>query len=121
MKREILFKAKRVDNGEWVEGFYAAVDIPLFGGLRHFINKVKFEAIEVHPETVCQFTGLLDKNGNKIFEWDELSSEKHGNAFVVYDESVGMYGMKSEGSEAIDFDLWLYCKHAEITGNIHDK
>lgn len=123
MKREILFKAKRVDNGEWIEGFPRylteyAKDFCEVDGIQ--CGKTR-ECYDVHPETVCQFTGLLDKNGNKIFDGDKLESEKHGNAFVVYDESVGMYGMKSGGSEAIDFDLWLYCKHAVVTSNIYGK
>ena len=70
MNREILFRAKRVDNGEWVEGYLMD---------ENYIN-VPFndddvcgrfdDPAEVDPETVCQYTGLKDKNGREIFEGD---------------------------------------------------
>ena len=78
--REILFRGKRKDNGEWVEGYYArkGVDKDTF---KHFICVMTFNVngntyssmfyltdIEVIPETVGQYTGLTDKNGTRIFE-----------------------------------------------------
>ena len=65
--REILFKAKRIDNGEWVEGnLISASDgrraISETGG--------NWELYTCFPETICQFTGLYDKNGKKIWEND---------------------------------------------------
>ena len=75
--REILFKAKRKDNGEWVEGYYRAdtdLDIHFIIGWNYYssengLEREPFE-YEVDVNTLCQFTGLYDKNDNRIWEND---------------------------------------------------
>jgi len=74
--REILFKGKRKDNNEWIYGYVAYVPQVLLHLSQWFImefigiesGEPLFEYYEVMPETVCQYIGIKDKAGNRIFE-----------------------------------------------------
>lgn len=90
MSREILFKAKRKDNGKWVEGYY------VYCRKRHYILPVLNKAIgfderedewvEVDPDTICQYTGLTDKNGEKIWENDICDRKEKYPEIVTYNK-----------------------------------
>ena len=71
MAREILFKAKRKDNGEWEEGYYCKYGY--VGKEKHYIIPIyasDLYAFEIDINTLCQYTGLTDMHGNKIWEND---------------------------------------------------
>ena len=75
--REILFRAKRVDTGEWVEGFYYQRPNPYAEDgepITHCITNCPPFAFEVDPATVGQCTGLCDNHGKQIFEGDILEA-----------------------------------------------
>ena len=124
MNREILFKAKRLDNGECVDGFYCCIG-PV-GQEKHYIipeYASAFYGVEVDPSTVCQYTGLTDKNGKKIFEGDIVRREtayygKHN----VYDEPV-VWEDDIENDSFGEPYTSGYCIHGgnwEVIGSIHD-
>lgn len=83
MSREILFKAKRKNNGEWVEGCYTAdpdLDMHFIFGWSYYVceNGLEREPFEyeINPDTLCQYTGLKDRNSIRIWENDIIKHEQ---------------------------------------------
>lgn len=115
--REILFKAKSISTGEWVYGNYAFTDT---NGEQHFIFQNKAFEHEVDKDTICQFTGLTDKNGNKIWENDIVDTHNRGVGYsrlekVIY-ENGGFFPISTHGWECEpDAD------EIEVIGNVFDN
>lgn len=124
MNREILFKAKRIDNGEWVEGQYVYITNPLTEDgkpIKHLIcNGTNIFNDLIDPDTLCQCTGLTDKNDKKIWENDiaELPDEE-GYFTCKWEEDAARFVMNGDGL-TVDFDnYWSY--QTEVAGNIFDN
>ena len=130
--REILFRGKRIDNGEWVFGFYSA--LPDCVGIVHMIETPKANPDEtnvtyfVDPSTVGQFTGLTDQSGKRIFDGDIVNmndedwvSLGHPSQIcaVKFDEFTGGF----EPFSTYDWDSGDYIRanYCEVVGNIYDN
>ena len=117
--REILFRAKRLDNGEWVQG-----DLVQAPDGRKAIS-TEDDLVDAVPETVCQYTGMTDRNGRKIFEGDICkyynSEDKDGIAVIREDYAEWRSGTIRQ-KEIMTPLFYLKCsKEWEVIGNIFDN
>lgn len=109
MNREILFRGKRTDNGQWVEGYLSSSKT--IGVISSVGN---YDECIIDPSKVCQYTGLTDKNGNRIFEGD----------IVKWDEKE--WGCPFFETVTWNYELFGIRKHdwkhfCEVVGNVHDN
>lgn len=124
--REIIFKAKRLDNGEWVEGSLISFAdggraiLPSKSAALYKKGASLFSTVnclEVDPSTVCQYTGLTDKNGKKIFEGDNVYDPHENSIYTVeWNENNAIFQMAHDW-RIRSVETAYYC---EIIGNIHD-
>ena len=118
--REHKNKAKRLDNGEWIEGYYWQN-----GCGNHFIrvildcDKIVIQDYEIDPNTLCEFTGLTDKNGNMIWEHDIVAMKAYGGgkwySAVYYHK--GKFAVDGSNYHFKDLAPSTY----EVIGNIFDN
>ena len=126
--REILFRGKRIDNGEWVVGQYVNTCYPGNGKKTgHFIVVYPNEYHEIYTSTLCQFTGLCDKNGKKIWENDicdrkekypEVVKMTNGDWTLDYSYAIG----RDYGNSYCNLGFYVNeRKCVEVVGNIFDN
>lgn len=122
MNRKILFRGKRADNGDWVEGNYLEVDT--LRGCMSLIMGKNYDEEEkcitdhalVIPETVGQYTGLTDKNGRKIFEGDIVRRKERLFTVKYSTEQARFLAFRPNGLHDP-----IAVKYCEVIGNIHDN
>lgn len=142
MNREILFKAKRKDNGKWVEGYYCKLNETTYCfsedyerhpvPTHHYILQEtmtdwglpnRFLQFEINPDTLCEYTGLVDKNGEKIWENDicdtfENDSKEMLRNIVKFEDGC----FKVLKKHYLSMNLDCYEKSdLKVVGNIFDN
>ena len=140
MEDKYLSKAKRIDNGGWIAGYIARYGHT--GKEKYYIipsYASDLYAIEVDPSTICQCTGLKDKNGNLIWENDIVefqfdnedcpfpnkdTKKRKGKVFFSDYRSSFSIAMGRRGSKSLNNDLFKYVQcgnRVEVIGNIFDN
>ncbi|HOZ82676.1 MAG TPA: YopX family protein [Bacteroidia bacterium] len=134
MEDRYLFKAKRIDNGEWVTGHYVK-GLNMYGKEVHLIfepNTMFYSSGEtdgwykVDPTTICQCTGLKDKNGKLIWE-NDIVRDIYGNFYAVfYQNNYYRFSWICVKSDVFligaKWHLWdINSLEVEVIGNIFDN
>ena len=132
--REILFRGKRKDNGEWVYGDLLNVGVDYDYAIRTYGGREHGQANAADEKTVGQYTGLKDKNGKKIFEGDIVRgrhwtsyNDKNDGEFhlwrVDWSEKSGLITFVDSPTTNTKMSIHDFAdfEEVEIIGNIHDN
>lgn len=121
----IKFKAKRLDNGKWVEGYFYAEC-----GNTYIIENRQEESMlnrnityEVDPSTVCQFTGLADGKGNELYEHDVIKNYPFIPSEIVWSEELSGYYLTHANGKIYEKPLGYYLSLGKfiVVGNKFDE
>lgn len=118
--RDILFKAKRIDNGEWVEGSFVKAECLNGIGFDYVIIEVEATGNGhiIDKSTLCQYTGLTDKNGNMIWENDVVKDNVIFGT-VIWEEKNARFMINDVHDGLQEYSDWWH--EVEVIGNIFDN
>jgi len=121
--REILFRGKRMDNGEWT---YGLITILFRDKEYHIVNRSNESIVyPIEPTTIGEYTGLTDKNGQKIFEGDIIcvanAMGKNNYPVVCRKGAFWLYDELLIDNEGLDFLASYIPSYIEVVGNIYDN
>lgn len=122
--RNIKFKAKRLDNGEWIIGSFVVMKIPALS--KTTIGIVAADGATLHeidPSTVCQFTGLKDCKGNELYEHDVIKNYPFIPSEIVWSEELSGYYLTHANGKIYEKPLGYYLSLGKFiaVGNKFDK
>ena len=124
MKREIKFRGKEFETGQWIEG--SLTTYPRYYPTITLVENAelipKKKTCVVLPETVCQFSEITDKNGNSIFEHDLILIHESESSYQFTVEVLFHKGMFCYKNKACGFTpLWYVSDRCEVIGNAFDN
>lgn len=136
MESRYLCRGKRIDNGEWVEGFYFCMIHPDGRHTHHFIiplgtdlslgTPIEKIQVEIDPSTICRCTGIEDKNGKLIWEndimeahLDDMFPEDVTRTRVVWEKNSWVT-IESGSVDREPLDDYI-TEHFEVVGNVFDN
>ena len=137
MNERFLSKAKRLDNGEWIEGYYGMKDddthLIMQSTFNQYSDNLYFTDYKIDPSTLCQCTGLKDKNGKLMYE-NDIVMEYHSEGqqldyphTIIWDDGFKLQGkwmphpLETKGTHKGGNFSYDYKCTFEIIGNTHDK